>query len=116
MIQPTVGRVVWFTPSTLNSDPGFIHINPELPLAAIVAHVWSERMVNLTVFDSNGVSYSRTSVPLLQDDDELHQSGYYCQWMPYQKGQAAKTEALEAKAAPGEIETNIPSLRGLTVG
>jgi len=25
--------------------------------------------------------------------------GQYCEWMPYQKGQAAKTEAAEARAA-----------------
>jgi len=36
-------------------------------------------------------------VPLVQDEPGVPASSYCC-WMPYQKGQAAKTEALEAAA------------------
>lgn len=98
MIKPTVGRVVWFRPS-LNAaaEGGFTYHNNGQPLAAIVAYVWGDRMVNLAVFDSNGVLHSKTSVPLVQDGDEPSPDGYYCEWMPYQKGQAAKTEQLEQK-------------------
>jgi hypothetical protein len=62
---PTVGRVVWFTPSTLTGDAGFVHHDSRKPLAAIGAHVWSDSIVNLTVFDSNGTPHSRTSVQLV---------------------------------------------------
>jgi hypothetical protein len=36
-------------------------------------------------------------VPLMQDGDEQPWHGNFAMWMPYQKGQAAKTEALEAR-------------------
>lgn len=87
MIKPTIGRVVWFHP--LNADPKITH-------AAIVCHVWSDTCVNLHVFDSNGGSYAETSVFLWQGEDAAPRpSSKFAEWMPYQKGQAAKTEQLE---------------------
>jgi len=88
MIQSTVGRVVWYW------DVSGTIPEQTQPHAALIAHVWTDRMVNLVVFDANGVPYSRTSVTLVQDGDEKPQ-GRFCEWMPYQKGQAAKTEQLE---------------------
>lgn len=76
-ILPTVGRVVWFTPSRLTGDYGFTHIDGRKPLAALVTHVFQDALVNLVVFDSNGVPHSRTSVPLVPEH------GYFCSWMPY---------------------------------
>lgn len=98
MIQPTVGRVVLFTPS-ITPEPGFEHHDRTKPLAAMVTHVWNDRMVNLVVFDSNGNAFGKTSVQLLQDDDLKPEYGYFCAWMPYQVGQAAKAEAAEAALA-----------------
>lgn len=99
MIKPTVGRVVWFYPS-ISIEPGFTYHGGGQPLAAIVTHVWGDRMVNLTVADSNGVTHGKTSVALMQGDEpHTPPHGYYCEWMPFQKGQAAKTEALEQKIA-----------------
>lgn len=66
------------------------------PQAAIVAFVHSDRMVNLAVFGQNGNTFPMTSVTLRQPEDE-RPSGPFCEWMPYQQGQAAKTEALEKK-------------------
>lgn len=68
-ILPTVGRVVWFTPSRLTGDGRFAHIDGRKPLAAIVAHVFSDALVNLAVFGSNGQPHSRTSVPLVQEGE-----------------------------------------------
>lgn len=93
-IVPTVGRVVWYYPGKV--EPGVLA--GEGPLAAIVAHVWSDRMVNLTVFDGNGIPHALTSVDLAQAGDPVSGDGRYATWMPYQLGQAAKTEAAEAKA------------------
>lgn len=84
-INPTVGRVVLFQ-----------HI--DRTFAAIVAYVHSPGMLNIAYFDENGVAHNATSVPLIQEGDERPQS-YFCEWMPYQKGQAAKTEALEKRVA-----------------
>jgi hypothetical protein len=85
VIVPTVGRVVWFEQMTPDVFPG-----SDKTRAAIVAHVWSDRMVNLAVFDANGNIHSRTSVPLVQDGDEVPVT-MHCKWMPYQLGQAKKT-------------------------
>ncbi len=93
MIQPSIGRVVWFWPAKERDAP-----KPEQPNAALVVYVHGDRMVNLTVFDSNGGSRGVTSVTLLQDDDTPSDLGRFARWMPYQLGQAAKTEALEAAA------------------
>lgn len=84
MISPTVGRVVWYY-SAPNTEP----------FAAIVAHVWDDRLINVMQIDSNGIPHSRTSVKLLQDGDPAPEYNY-CAWMPYQKGQAAKTEQMAA--------------------
>lgn len=100
MIKPSNGRVVWFTPSSQNGAANFASGSQ---LAAIVAHVHSDRCVNLAVFDANGVPHSRCSVPLLQDDDPRPEHGYFAEWMPHQLGQAKKTEAAEAKL-------NIPTI------
>jgi hypothetical protein len=45
-----------------------------------------------------GSPFAATSVQLLQDDD-VSLGGTTAEWMPYQKGQAAKTEALEAQVS-----------------
>lgn len=93
MIKPSIGRVVWFTPSKTDADLNF---SIQL-LAALVTYVHSDRCVNLAVFDANGGHHARASVTLLQDDDVGNEAGYYAEWMPFQKGQAAKQEAAEAK-------------------
>ena len=82
MIEPTIGRVVLFHPA------------PEVTHAAIVCHVWSSTCINLCVFNSNGIPQSETSVFLFQGEGE-RPSHKFAEWMPYQKGQAAKTEQLE---------------------
>jgi hypothetical protein len=87
MISPTVGRVVLFYKWT--EGGGF-----KGPLAAHVAYVYNDGQVNLMVIDELGNPRSEIAVPLYQDDYSPP-TGDYCCWMPYQKGQAAKTEALE---------------------
>lgn len=97
MIPPSNGRIVWYTPARktgdFDGDAAIVHHDKLKPLAAMVVHVWGDRMVNLVVFDSNGHQHSRTSVDLLQDDDAKPEHGRFCSWMPYQIGQAAKQAA-----------------------
>ena len=112
IIKPTVGRVVWFHPSEFTGEAGFARHQDGQPYAAIIARVWSNILVNLTVFDANGAAHSRTSVPLVQDGGGAPQADSYCEWMPYQKGQAAKAEAAEkAASAPAPAEYRQPSQR-----
>lgn len=93
-IAPTVGRVVHFHPHPAES----IAFSDQ-PLAALVTYVHSDTMVNVVVFDSNGNPHPKTSIRLQQDDPLDVKGGNFVAWMPYQVGQAAKTEALEAKIA-----------------
>lgn len=91
MIQPTVGRVVWYHAALALRDPN------GQPLAALVAKVIDDRTINLGGFNADGTPFSAQHVTLLQDGDELAQpDGPYAEWMPYQKGQAAKVEQLQA--------------------
>ena len=114
-IKPTVGRVVWFYPPTNSAQGGFAYPREGQPLAAVIAHVHSDVMLNLTVFDANGVPHGRTSVPLLADGGVPPVSGYYAAWMPYQKGQAAKTEELERAAAGSTAQPILPATTALRV-
>jgi hypothetical protein len=91
MIKPTIGRVV------LVHRPENTSTQPE---AGLVVFVHSDNMINVAGFDHNGVPFARTSVYLVQDDP-IPQHAYrstYAEWMPYQKGQAAKADAAESLA------------------
>ena len=95
-IEPTVGRVVW-----VRNRPG--NLSGGQPEAATIAYVHSDRCVNVGGLDANGASWNATSVYLQQPGDEAQAVGnFYAEWMPYQKGQAAKTEALEQAIASGQ--------------
>lgn len=94
MIAPSVGRVVWFFGKGDSFHPAMG--NPPQPHAAMVTFVHGDRLVNLIVYSAVGIPYSRTGVKLLQDDDPEPQ-GEHAVWMPYQLGQAKKTEELEQR-------------------
>lgn len=92
MIHPTVGRVVLFHPGSGFSG---CSAGAGIPLPALVARVWSDTCINVGGFDANGEPFAATSVLLIQDDNPVPTGGHYAEWMPYQKGQAAKAEAAE---------------------
>lgn len=90
MINPTIGRRVWFHPNGTSGIPTVV--GSGLPCDAGICFVWSDRVVNLTVAGHDGSMHARTSVKLLQDDDPEPQTGAYATWMPYQQGQAKKND------------------------
>ncbi|MFM9424350.1 hypothetical protein RCH10_000778 [Variovorax sp. GrIS 2.14] len=92
IIIPTVGRQVWFTPN--KSDP--LHDEDPAPFAATVARVFAERCVNLMVLNRQGKPVERTSVLLKQAGMEYEPLSSFCEWMPYQIGQAAATPMTAA--------------------
>jgi len=81
MIKPTIGRIVWYW--------GFL--GQDYPRAAIVTHVWNDTMVNLAVFDAHDSSMYKSSVTLYQGEGSKPNVPF-CEWMPYQIGQAKKYE------------------------
>lgn len=97
-IEPTVGRVLWFWPALPLEGAS----SPEQPCAAMVARVNENGTVNLGYLDHDGNHRAACDVPLLYPEpgDErehvlIHDVEHlapWCQWMPYQIGQAARTE------------------------
>lgn len=98
-IIPTVGRVLWFYPGG-RAD----HEAKKQPLSASVAYVHDDSRINIGYLDANGHHCQATSVLLVQEGEELPR-GPFCCWMPYQVGQAARTEQAEAKLGC-DVEVN----------
>jgi hypothetical protein len=90
MIAPTIGRIVWYHP--LPSAP-YPKVDDQ-PHAAIIAFVKNNTTVNLTVSAWSGDTYAARHVRLLQDDEPAPADEPYAEWMPYQRGQAARADAL----------------------
>jgi hypothetical protein len=94
MIEPTVGRIVWYRSSEHQTNE---------PLAAIITQVHHSRLINICAFNPMGSPLARVNVPLWQGDKqpdgtmEPRPGKSHCEWMPYQHGQAAKTEELEKR-------------------
>lgn len=113
-MHPTVGRVVWFRPNGAMM-PGHLKFDPEQPAKADVVFVHSDTMVNLLVVDHNGTTHPMSSLPLRDPDDAPMAPGQpYCEWMPYQLGQAAKTEDLSPRVKA--LEEKVAAIDTRTVG
>jgi hypothetical protein len=102
-IIPTPGRIVWYRPAPNDNIPALA----DQPLAAIVAAVHSDTRINVSVIDAYGHHHSRQNVFLAHPDNELPSTGAFAEWMPYQKGQAAKTEAAEAALTAQAESTSV---------
>lgn len=117
MIKPTVGRIVWYWPSPSDlATMAFNKVHGEYsqPMAAQIAYVHSDTMVNLSVTDHNGVQHSRTSVHLAQADEPMIPTNIaFAIWMPYQVTQAKKEDASASLSTDADIEREIQA-KGLT--
>lgn len=89
VIAPSIGRVVWYWPSQVDNENGYIFSGGQ-PFAALVAYVHTDRLVNLSVFDMHGRHFAKQEVVLVQpvDKPQVKLAGGYCEWMPYQIAQA----------------------------
>lgn len=105
MIKPTVGRVIWYWH---NVGHGRVCLDEDQPMAALVAYVHTRpeprdnapgyELVNLVVMDHEGNTSSALHVPIYDDVVPPDvDAGHYAEWMPYQVGQAKKTEELERR-------------------
>jgi hypothetical protein len=103
IISPTPGRIVWFYPAP---HDGIATLYNQ-PLAAIVAGVHHDRLINLAVFDAYGNTQQRSNVTLVQPGEDWGDSAH-ATWMPYQVGQAAKhhgTGVMQKAIDPSAIFT-----------
>lgn len=107
-IVPTIGRVLHYVP---NAGEPLNQRMPNQPMAAIVAFVHNEHLVNLTIFDHEGNPYGRTKVVLVQPGQEAPAGSAYCQWMAFQIGQGPashevirRLEALESLMKEPNVE------------
>ena len=89
MISPTIGRQVWYFPTMFERKLG------DQPFAATVVFVHSDRNVNLVVLGHRGEAIVKEHVRLVQGDEAAPTEKGHCEWMPYQKGQAAKAVDLD---------------------
>ena len=113
-IKPTIGRRVWYWPSSfdkgrLNRKPDTIiqQGDPNQACDAGIVYVHSDTMINVTVADHNGNMHNRTSVPLLGFDDPKPQDNAYCTWMDYQINQAKQTEVIESVKDESQTEPSV---------
>lgn len=97
VIQPTVGRIVWFY------DPALT----DKVMGAMIAAVNDDGTVNLMVSTTFGTPMSAMMVQLVQAGERTPQ-GRYCTWMPYQIGQAAKTEQALSQLGDSTPKPNYP--------
>jgi hypothetical protein len=109
MIQPTIGRKVWYRPSAADKAGNFgMAQYGDQPLDATIIAVWGDSMVNLHVIDHAGKTFTLTSTKLLQEGDEIPRDadgkdvGRYAYWMPYQVGQAKKHSEPAPLPGPGD--------------
>lgn len=93
LIPPSVGRVVLFRPR--GSDP------ESQPLAAMIARVNDDGSVNIGYLDTAGVHRNAIDVILHQDGEPRPDTAEtaFCEWMPYQIGQAKKEPNRDVNAA-----------------
>lgn len=105
-IIPTVGRKVWYFPSTDQFDDDTTMIQHKRdgevqPLDATVIAVYADDIVNLSIFDIHGHIFCRRNVKLLSDGERRPSMGRYAEWMPYQIGQAKKDDPLTGGSVSG---------------
>lgn len=105
-IIPTVARILHYFPSGMRDSimvrrtdaraPG--DTNP-LPLAALVVDVISENVVNLTVFDGLGATFSRVHVPVVQEGDPYSAErciAGWCEWPKISRAPQVRDGGLQA--------------------
>lgn len=88
IIQPTVGRIVWFYGVPYDEDTRKFgtRISDQQPMAAQICYVHTTDAVNLRVTDHAGRDFAVRMCPLYQGTDEAALWNInHCRWMPYQR-------------------------------
>lgn len=103
MIQPTVGRILWFYRSVEDASNANVQ-----PRAAQVAYVVNDRCVNVMLLDAQGDSGPKLAVQLYQDGDPDPQGEFTC-WMPYQSEQSKK-EQLQSRLTISDVRSVVSEM------
>ena len=78
-MKPTVGRSIYF------NNPNFDQV-----LLAFICYVWTDDLINIAGYTSDGVPFTMTSVPFnTNPEGEIPENE--AGWMPYQKVQSDKS-------------------------
>jgi len=112
VISPTVGRKVWYRPAKADAlGPVPMSFAFGKPLDATIVAVHGDRMVNVQILDGNGRAFTKTSVTLKQDGDEMYKDqdgaevGGYVEWPTIAKPtKAQKTQAISGAELEAEIQ------------
>lgn len=93
MIDPTVGRIVWYRPTGPDGAT----------LAAIVCGVSNDGTVNLHPFGVYGENLPGLQGIKLRQERDPAPRGAYCEWMPYEARRAEAEAILRGSefTAPG---------------
>jgi hypothetical protein len=103
-MKPTVGRLLWYFPHAPHPQTSADHV----PRAAIIAHVENDHMVNLMVIDTNGMAYSRSAIPLLDEGAEHPSTHSFATWpdreaVPLRSFRQVESELAEVTKAVKDI-------------
>lgn len=96
IINPTVGRKVWFYPQEEDITEGVDY--RDQPLDATVVYVHGISLVNLHVLDASGNAWKFENVILLPEERPYDFPVRCAMWMPYQRRQVA-AQQLEQNGA-----------------
>ena len=99
VIQPTVGRQVWLWLDQQHKKHG-------QPFAATVVYVNSVRDINVCALDGSGQPAAYIGITLVQPGDKLPLTGAFCEWMPYQIGQAAQAGSAEGVVTGQDVDAD----------
>jgi hypothetical protein len=81
MIQPTVGKRLWYWPTRAKAPDEPYDLNNQ-PLSATITHVNADGTVNIGFLDRNGEPDRKIMVPLWQRGIALRPSGAFCEYHP----------------------------------
>ena len=106
MIQPTVGKRLWFWPTRASTlDAPYDLFNQ--PLAAFVTYVNRDGTVNIAYLDRNGSPDRRITVPLWQRG-QPRPMGNFCEFHPDDMGTGAQAGAKISSVTPVIKQSDLP--------
>jgi hypothetical protein len=116
LVTPTIAQPVWYYAEHARTK-GMKSHDWDVPFAAMVVYVWSDRLVNLLVIDHEGKTFAMSKVPLHQGDDEDDQSApFYCSLEAPKPKEAITVEGVEGEPIPLELDMTAANMGNASSG